>query len=151
VNAPAPASGYLDGAEHVLPLRVYYEDTDFTGVVYHAAYLKFFERGRTEFLRAAGIDHRTLLERADPCAFSVIRLAVEFKRAARVDDALAVRTAFRHSKGIRIEARQRLMRSQELIAEADVEVICITPGGRPRRPPPELVASLAPLVEAQAS
>src|SRR5208282_1748393 len=102
----APASGAFDGAEHVLPLRVYYEDTDFTGVVYHAAYLRFFERGRTEFLRAAGIDHRSLLERPDPCAFAVTRLTAAFKKPARVDDALIVLTRFGHDKGIRIAARQ---------------------------------------------
>ncbi|MBV9996439.1 MAG: tol-pal system-associated acyl-CoA thioesterase [Caulobacteraceae bacterium] len=143
MSFPAPATGRLDGAEHALPVRVYYEDTDFTGVVYHAAYLKFFERGRTEFLRAVGIDHRTLLESADPCAFAVTRLAVDFRKAARVDDALTVRTCFRRLRGLRIGTRQRLTRGEDLIAEAEVEVICIRPDGRPRRPPPELVHSLA--------
>jgi acyl-CoA thioester hydrolase len=144
--AAGPSVGRLDGAVHELPVRVYYEDTDFTGVVYHAAYLKFFERGRTEFLRAVGIDHRILLERPDPCAFAITRLAVDFRKAARVDDALSVRTFYRHLRGVRIEARQRLLRGEDLIAEAEVEVICIRPDGRPRRPPAELAQSLAPLV-----
>src|SRR5579863_7209045 len=109
-EAVRPASGAFEGLEHVLPLRVYYEDTDFTGLVYHASYLRFFERGRTEFLRAAGIEHQALLESADPCAFAVTRMSIAFRKAARVDDALAVRTAFLALKGVRIEARQRVLR-----------------------------------------
>ena len=77
-----PSVGWLDGTEHVLPVRIYYEDTDFTGVVYHAAYVRFFERGRTDFLRLAGVSHAALLERSDPVAFTVTRLAVDFHRAA---------------------------------------------------------------------
>jgi acyl-CoA thioester hydrolase len=138
-----PSSGAFEGEEHVLPLRVYYEDTDFTGVVYHASYLRFFERGRTEFLRAIGIDHRALLERPDPAAFTVTRIAVQFRRAARVDDALEVRTGYGRFRGARLEVAQRLTREGELLADAEVEVVCITPDGRARRPPAELVAALA--------
>ena len=141
--APLPTSGVFDDGEHVLPVRVYYEDTDFTGVVYHASYLRFFERGRTESLRAIGIDHRALLERPDPAAFTVTRIAVEFRRAARVDDVLEVRTRYSRFRGARLEAAQRLTRGGELLAEAEVEVVCITPDGRARRPPAELVSALA--------
>ena len=69
-----PSAGVFSGREHRLPVRVYYEDTDFTGVVYHASYLRFFERGRTEFLRAAGVEHSALLALPEPCAFAVTRL-----------------------------------------------------------------------------
>ena len=141
-----PASGSFDGGEHVLPLRVYYEDTDFTGLVYHASYLRFFERGRTEFLRAAGVEHTALLAGDDPAAFAVTRMAIDFRRAARVDDALHVRTAFEALRGVRIDARQRVLRGDELLAEAQVEVVCIRPDGRPRRPPAQLLAKLAPFV-----
>jgi acyl-CoA thioester hydrolase len=137
-----PSSGAFEGLEHVLALRVYYGDTDFTGVVYHGNYLRFFERGRTEFLRAAGVDHRALLERPDPCAFTVTRIAIDFRRAARVDDALEVRTVYRRFRGVRLEVGQRLMRGADLLAQAEVEVVCITPDGRPRRPPAELVQPL---------
>ncbi|HEY1752320.1 MAG TPA: YbgC/FadM family acyl-CoA thioesterase [Caulobacteraceae bacterium] len=140
----APTSGLFDGPEHVLPVRVYYEDTDFTGVVYHASYLRFFERGRTEFLRAVGVEHAALLELPEPCAFAVTRLAVAFKLAARVDDALEIRTRYRQGRGVRIEAAQRVLRGGALIAAADVEVVCIRLDGRPRRPPPELNQRLAP-------
>jgi acyl-CoA thioester hydrolase len=139
-----PPSGEFVGPEHVLPVRVYYEDTDFTGVVYHASYLRFFERGRTEFLRAIGVEHAALLELPEPCAFAVTRLAIVYRRAARVDDALEIRTRYRKGAGVRIEAMQRALRSGELIAEADVEVVCIRLDGRPRRPPPELNQRLAP-------
>jgi acyl-CoA thioester hydrolase len=140
----SPLSGQFDGREHVLPVRVYYEDTDFTGVVYHASYLRFFERGRTEFLRAAGVEHAALLALPEPCAFAVTRLSIAYRKAARVDDALEVRTAYRNGRGVRIEAAQRIVRGGELIAEAEVEVICIRLDGRPRRPPPELTRRIAP-------
>src|ERR1700683_4756648 len=103
MTAP-PSSGAFEGLEHVLPVRVYYEDTDFTGVVYHANYLRYFERGRTEFLRAAGVEHSALLALPEPCAFAVSRISVVFRKAARVDDALEVRTIYRAGKGVRIQA-----------------------------------------------
>jgi acyl-CoA thioester hydrolase len=145
-----PSSGAFEGREHLLPVRVYYEDTDFTGVVYHASYLRFFERGRTEFLRAAGVEHAALLALAEPCAFAVTRMNIAFKKAARVDDALVVRTLYREGKGVRIEALQRVEKDGELIAEAEVEVVCIRLDGRPRRPPPELTVKLAPYLKDEA-
>ena len=138
-----PTSGAFEGREHVLPVRVYYEDTDFTGVVYHASYLRFFERGRTEFLRAIGVEHAELLELPQPCAFALTRIAVDFRKPARVDDALDVRTQYHSVRGVRIAAAQRIVREGALIAEADVEVVCIRLDGRPRRPPPELSQRLA--------
>jgi acyl-CoA thioester hydrolase len=139
-----PSAGWLDGLEHVLPVRIYYEDTDFTGVVYHGGYVRFFERGRTDFLRVAGISHAGLLERADPLAFTVVRLAIDFKRAARIDDALQVRTRYEAVRGPRLFIRQRILRGAELIAEAAVEAACIDLAGRARRPPPDLVRALTP-------
>ena len=141
---PPPSAGWLDGAEHVLPVRIYYEDTDFTGVVYHGGYARFFERGRTDFLRLAGISHAALLERPDPLAFTVVRLAIDFKRAARIDDALQVRTRYQAVRGPRLFIRQRILRGEELIAEAEVEAACIDLSGRARRPPADLVQALTP-------
>lgn len=141
---PPPSAGWLDGAEHVLPVRIYYEDTDFTGVVYHGGYVRFFERGRTDFLRLAGISHAALLERPDPLAFTVVRLAIDFKRAARIDDALQVRTRYRAVRGPRLFIGQRILRGEELIAEAEVEAACIDLSGRARRPPADLVQALTP-------
>ncbi|CAN7538456.1 YbgC/FadM family acyl-CoA thioesterase [Phenylobacterium sp. LjRoot225] len=139
-----PSSGWLDGIEHVLPIRIYYEDTDFTGVVYHGGYVRFFERGRTDFLRLAGVSHAALLERPDPLAFTVTRLSIDFRRAARIDDALQVRTRYEAVRGPRLFIRQRILRDEALVAEAEVEAACIDLSGRARRPPADLVAALTP-------
>ena len=86
MNELVPSAGQMDGPTHLLPIRVYYEDTDFTGVVYHGAYVRFFERGRSDFLRLAGIHHAELQHRADPMAFAVTRIEIDFKRAAKIGD-----------------------------------------------------------------
>ncbi len=139
-----PTAGVFEGREHQLPVRVYYEDTDFTGVVYHANYSRFFERGRSDFLRAAGVSHTDLLERDDPAAFVVTRMEIDFRRPARVDDALVVRTTYDAIKGPRLIIRQRITRGDEVIAEAAVEAACISLDGRPRRPPAGLVDAVQP-------
>ena len=142
-----PASGRVEGKAHLLPVRVYYEDTDFTGVVYHGNYARYFERGRSDFLRVAGISHAELLARDEPSAFTVTKLTIEFRRAARIDDALLVRTTYDAIKGPRLFIRQRITRGEELIATAEVEAACIDMAGRPRRPPAGLVAQLTPLLD----
>lgn len=139
-----PSAGRIEGTEHLLPVRIYYEDTDFTGVVYHGSYVRFFERGRTDFLRLAGVSHAALLERPDPLAFTVVKLAIEFRRAARIDDALTVRTRYEAVRGPRLFIGQRILRGDELIAEARVEAACIDLSGRARRPPADLVEALTP-------
>ena len=141
----APSAGWLEGREHVLPVRIYYEDTDFTRVVYHANYLRYFERGRSDFLRVAGVGHADLLNRPDPAAFTVVRITVDFRSPARIDDALLVRTVYERIRGPRLFIRQRIVRGETPIAAAEVEAACIDLQGRPRRPPPGLVAALEPL------
>ncbi len=141
-----PTAGWFEGREHRLPVRVYYEDTDFTGVVYHASYARYFERGRSDFLRLAGIHHSILLAQADPSAFVVTRLAMDFVKAARIDDALLVRTAYDTVRGPRMFITQSLTRGEDVIARAQVEAACITLDGRPRRPSRELVEALRPLL-----
>jgi acyl-CoA thioester hydrolase len=140
-----PSAGHIVGREHRLPVRVYYEDTDFTGVVYHANYARYFERGRSDFLRVAGIAHAALLERDEPTAFTVTRLEIDFRRAARIDDALLVRTTYDAVRGPRMFISQRITRGEDLIAEARVEAACIDLKGRAIRPPPGLKDALAPL------
>ena len=140
-----PSSGRIEGREHALAVRVYYEDTDFTGVVYHGAYVRFFERGRTEALRSLGVAHAELLGGEAPTAFAVTKLSVEFKRAAKIDDALDVRTRFSGAKGPRLFIRQRIVRAAEPIADAEVEVVCIDLAGRPKRPPPGMLQAMEPL------
>ena len=139
-----PTPGEFHGREHRLPIRVYYEDTDFTGVVYHANYLRYLERGRSDFLRLAAVSHTELLERHDPAAFAVVRMTLEFKRPARVDDALVVRTLYEVAKGARLLISQTVTRVPELLLSAEVEAACITPGGQPRRFPAGLQEKLQP-------
>jgi acyl-CoA thioester hydrolase len=139
-----PSAGWFEGREHRLPVRVYYEDTDFTGVVYHANYARYFERGRSDFLRLAGADHSMLLDLDTPIAFVVTRLCIDFVRSARIDDALIVTTRYEEVQGARVSIRQGIARGDEVIATAEVQAACIDLTGRPRRAPPALMARLQP-------
>lgn len=141
---PQPSAGWIEGREHVLPVRIYYEDTDFTGVVYHGNYLRYFERGRSDFLRVAGVRHADLLAQAEPAAFTIVRMEIDFKRPARIDDALLVRTRYDRVKGPRLFISQQIERAGALIASAAVEAACIGLDGRPRRPPPGMTEALTP-------
>lgn len=138
-----PTAGRFEGRAHLLPVRVYYEDTDFTGLVYHANYVRYFERGRSDFLRLAGVGHADLLDREDPAAFVITRMIIDFKRPGRIDDALLVHTTYDVFKGARLEISQSIMRGEELLATAEVHAACIHLDGRPRRPPSVLVEKLA--------
>ena len=140
-----PSAGFIEGREHVLPVRVYYEDTDFTGVVYHGNYVRYFERGRSDFLRVAGVRHADLLDRPDPAAFAIVRMEIDFKRVARIDDALAVRTTYDSARGPRLFISQRITLGEELVCQAAVEAACIDLQGRPRKPPPGMLDTLRPL------
>jgi acyl-CoA thioester hydrolase len=146
-----PSAGAFSGREHCLPVRVYYEDTDFTGLVYHASYLRFFERGRTDGLRLIGVGHAELLARPDPAAFAVTRMTVEFLSAARIDDALIVHTLFQAVRGPRLFISQRITRASAVIAAAEVEAACIRADGRARRPPADLHSRLRPWLGAAQS
>lgn len=146
-----PSSGRFDGRAHVLPVRIYYEDTDFTGLVYHANYLRYFERGRSDFLRLAGVDHTMLLEGESPTAFTIIRIEVDFVKPARVDDALNVRTTYDRVDGARLIISQTLRRGEEVLARAAVTACCISMTGRPKRPPAALVERIKPFLEPAAS
>ncbi|HWU12518.1 MAG TPA: YbgC/FadM family acyl-CoA thioesterase [Caulobacter sp.] len=140
-----PSSGVFDGREHQLPVRIYYEDTDFSGIVYHANYLRYFERGRSDFFRRIGISH-TQLHKADT-AFAIIRMELDFKRSARIDDALVVRTTYDRVKGPRLYVSQKITRGDALIVQAAGEAVCITLDGRPRKPTAEMLTMLAPWLE----
>lgn len=142
--APLPTAGVFVGRDHLLPVRVYYEDTDFTGLVYHGAYVRWFERGRSDFLRLAGVAHAELLDSESPIAFVVTRLAIDYMRSARIDDALVVRTVYDWIKGPRLGILQAIERDGVLLARAEVEAGCIGLDGRAHRPPPGLVARLKP-------
>jgi acyl-CoA thioester hydrolase len=126
---------------HQLAVRVYYEDTDAGGVVYHANYLRFAERARTEWLRALGLDHPTLLARHG-CQFTVRRCRVDFRRPARLDDALTVRTRVVAQGGARLQLRQEVWRGGEALVLLEVELALVGTDLRPRRLPAELLRLL---------
>jgi acyl-CoA thioester hydrolase len=133
--------GKIEGGRHVMPVRVYYEDTDFTGIVYHANYLRFMERGRTNHLRLLGASHPVLFEQAQReapgFAFVVRSMQIEFLKPARMDDVLEIETRHREVKGASITLEQRITRAGELLIEAQVRVAFIS-GGRARPIPKAL-------------
>ncbi|HEY2230304.1 MAG TPA: tol-pal system-associated acyl-CoA thioesterase [Xanthobacteraceae bacterium] len=124
-----------------MPVRVYYEDTDFSGIVYHANYLRFMERGRTNYLRLLGVQHGALLARAQSeapgFAFVVRAMQIEFLKPARMDDMLEVVTVPQEVKGASIMLRQVVTRGEETLLEARVRVACVA-GGRARPIPKAL-------------
>ena len=141
-----PSAGVVIGREHHLGVRVYYENTDFTGLVYHGDYVRFFERGRSDFLRVLGVGHALLLERPDPMAFVIARMELDFRRPARIDDALTVITTYERMTAVRLDARQRIYRGEEFLCGAHVHAACIDLQGRPRRAPPEIVTRIRPVL-----
>ena len=139
-----PTAGRFAGREHRLPVRVYYEDTDFTGLVYHANYVRYFERGRSDCLRLMGIGHAELLDGDQPMAFVVSKMELRFLKPARIDDELVVRTFYEAVKGPRLLIRQEIARGEDALCRADVEVVCIHMDGRPRRPTKLLMEKVSP-------
>ncbi len=137
-----PTEGTVVARRHLLPVRVYYEDTDFSGVVYHATYLRFLERGRTEFLRAAGVDQSTLHAKGG-LAFAVRHMTLDFLRPARMDDVLVVETRTEEVRGASLLLAQRILRGDEVLLTADVRVAAVSKG-RPARIPEDLRAVLTP-------
>ena len=130
-----PVAGWFEGKTHVFPIRVYYEDTDFSGLVYHANYLRFMERGRSEFLRLSGAGHKGMLEGTEPLVWAVRRMDIQYLRPARMEDALTVRTGVRELAGARMRLDQAVLRGDTPLVTAKVEVCIITLDGRPRRVP----------------
>jgi acyl-CoA thioester hydrolase len=136
--------GEIRGGRHVMPVRVYYEDTDFTGIVYHANYLRFMERGRSNYLRLLGADQVSLFEAAEAeapgFAFVVRSMQIEFLKPARMNDVLDVVTAYEEVKGASITLDQRIMRGDELLIEAHVRVAFVCDGRARPIPKPLRIA-----------
>ena len=133
--------GEIRAGRHVMQVRVYYEDTDFSGAVYHASYLRFMERGRTNYLRLLGADQRALFEEtereAPGFAFVVRTMQIEFLKPARMDDLLEIVTETEEVKGASVTLHQRVMRGDEMLIEAHVKVAFVS-GGRARPIPKPL-------------
>jgi acyl-CoA thioester hydrolase len=126
------------GRRHVLPVRVYFEDTDFAQVVYHASYVRWCERGRSDFLRLLGTDARRLIdgtESQEPAAFVVRRMAMEFLRPGRIDDVLEVETRVKELGGASLTLIQTVRRGETRLFEAEVVVVLVAVSGKPLRMP----------------
>jgi acyl-CoA thioester hydrolase len=144
-----PLDGEIRDGHHVLTVRVYYEDTDYTGIVYHANYLRYMERGRTNYLRLLGVSHRGLFEETEQeapgFAFVVRSMNIDFLKPARMDDLLEIITEPQEVKGASITVHQQIMRGDDLLVEARVRVAFVS-GGRARPiPKPLRVAMQADL------
>ena len=128
-------AGRIEGDTHVLPVRVYFEDTDFTGLVYHANYLKFCERGRSDFIRNLGIDHRSLEkpEQGDPAVFVVRRIEVDYLKPASIDEVLEVVTRCAEIGGATLILSQEVRREAVVLARLKVSVVLVSKAGKPQR------------------
>jgi len=142
----AGLSGELTPAGHRLLARVYFADTDFSGVVYHARYLEFFERGRSDFLRLAGVHHTELADgkHGEKMVWVVRKMEIVFHAPAHIDDILTIDTRTANVSGARIFMEQRIRRGDTALVDAKVEAAIIGESGRPRRFPREWVDAFMP-------
>ena len=145
-NLAGGLSGALVDGGHRLLARVYYADTDFSGVVYHARYLEFLERGRSDFLRLVGVHHTELAGGAlgETIAWVVRRMEIDFRSPARIDDVILVETRVESVSGARVFMAQRLSRGGETLVTARVEAAIMGANGRPRRFPKEWLGAFMP-------
>ncbi|MBC7985755.1 MAG: YbgC/FadM family acyl-CoA thioesterase [Sphingomonadaceae bacterium] len=130
----APHTGYFKDGAHRFAVRVYFEDTDLTGIVYHANYLRFMERARSDMLRLAGIDQRAVHAGGEG-AYAVVALAIRYRNPARLDDALVVVSGIADIRAASCVIQQRVMRGQAILTEAEVTAALVSPEGRPLRQP----------------
>ena len=142
----AGLSGTLTPSGHRVMARVYFADTDFSGVVYHARYLEFLERGRSDYLRLTGIHHTELADgkHGEKIVWVVRRMEIDFRAPARIDDILTIDTRTRAISGARIFMAQRISRGDELLIEAQVEAAIVGESGRPKRFPKEWIDRFMP-------
>jgi acyl-CoA thioester hydrolase len=139
------ALGRLEGQEHCFGLRVYFEDTDLTGVVYHANYLRFMERARSDWLVAVNVDQRQVFE-AGEGAFALRKAQLHYHAPARLGDDLLIRSRFTSLRAAATVIQQTVIRGETILAEGEVELVFVSPTGRPRRLPKEWVAAFEPFL-----
>ncbi|HEX8447717.1 MAG TPA: YbgC/FadM family acyl-CoA thioesterase [Sphingomonas sp.] len=141
-----PYAGGFIGQAHHFAVRVYFEDTDLTGVVYHANYLRYMERARSDMLRSAGIDQRAAHE-SGVGAYAISELAIRYRRPARLDDALRIVSLVLRVGAASCVIHQTVMRGDEDLAEAEVTAAFLSPEGRPRRQPRDWIMIFERLTE----
>jgi len=145
VKFPQPPSGHFDGPVHLFPLRAYFDDTDAGGIVYHANYLRWCERGRSELLRSLGIDTRGGME-AGLGTYAITELAIRYLRPAKLGDAIVVMSEALEVGAASWRMRQRIMRGEELLADATMRIGFVAPNGKPARHPADWRHALATLL-----
>ena len=145
-----PTQGRIVGTAHRFPLRVYFEDTDLSGIVYHANYLRYMERARSDMLRLVGIDQRAHQE-AGGGAYAVTAVQIRYRAPARLDDAVVVVTTLRQVRAASVDIQQRVMRDDTILTEADVTAALVAASGRPARQPKEWIAAFARVMGDQVS
>lgn len=143
-----PLEGRFDGPEHRFPVRVYVEDTDLSGVVYHANYLRYMERARSDMLRLAGIDQRAAIESGEG-SYAVSALAIRYRRPAKLDDALVVVSRLIQVRAASVDIHQRVMRDNQIMSDAEVTAALVAASGRPRRQPGHWIEAFARLAGRQ--
>jgi acyl-CoA thioester hydrolase len=148
MSADAPYSGHFSGNEHQFAVRVYFEDTDFSGVVYHARYLHFMERARSDMLARLGIAQRAAHD-AGLGAYAVTAITLNFRKPAHFDDALLVTSKAVAVRGASCDIHQRVSRDGETLVEANVTAAFVAPDGRPARQPADWVAAFRSVIEAE--
>lgn len=132
-----------EGERHVLPIRVYFEDTDFSGLVYHATYLRWIERGRSDFLRSKGVHHSALIDGSGgtPAAFVVRRMSLDYLRPARIDDVLEVETRVGAVTKATLELEQTVRKDGAVLFKASVLVVLVSTAGKPLRLPKPILTA----------
>jgi acyl-CoA thioester hydrolase len=139
---PEPPGGCFDGPVHRFAVRAYFEDTDLSGVVYHANYLRWFERARSDMLRLLGIDQRAAHE-AGEGAYAVAELTIRYLAPARLDDAVLIESRTEELRAASCRMHQRALRGETLLSEARLRVGFVSPSGRPRKQPDAWRAAFA--------
>ena len=140
-----PASGRITDGEHRFPVRIYFEDTDVGGVVYHANYLRYMERARSDMLRLLGIDQRAAMDGGEG-VYAVTDVAIRYRAPARLDDDLIVRSQVTQLTPARCVISQSVWRDDTLLTQGSVTVAFLDPNGRPRRQPADWIARFSPHV-----
>ena len=138
-------AGRIEGKRHILPVRVYFEDTDFSGFVYHTGYLRWCERGRSDLLRLLGVHHSELAEPGEgkpPSAFVLRHMEVDYLRPARIDDVLEVTTELAEIGRVHLTLAQAVMRGEEILCRVRVKAVLVSLEGRPLRLPQQLTDRL---------
>ncbi len=146
MTMPAPPDGTIDGSRHLYAVRVYYEDTDLSGITYHANYLRWFERARSDLLRRLKIDQRAAIE-AGEGAYAVSEINLRYLRPARLDDDVLIETRCTELRAASCRMHQTASRGEELLAEARLRVGFVSPAGRPIRQPADWRAAFQTFID----